>query len=121
MAGQVLKKRRLINPGRRRMSPLQIKYFGTKRQKAGLRNARKRKKLPSLAKYMGAKYRPSYASRQGKLAPYRKAYQRNAGPYSRRKTKKRLKKQGISSADIKAFTHYRTPRRHRRRNQSGIV
>lgn len=40
MAGQVLKKRRLVNPARRRrrLSNKQIKYFGTKRQKAGLRN-----------------------------------------------------------------------------------
>lgn len=41
MPGQVLKKRRLVNPGRRRrMTPGQIKYFGTKRQKAALRNRR---------------------------------------------------------------------------------
>lgn len=44
MAGQVLKKRRLMNPGRRRrnMTPKQIKYFGTARQKAGLKNRRRR-------------------------------------------------------------------------------
>lgn len=41
MPGQVLKKRRLVNPGRRRrMTPAQIRFFGTKRQKAALRRNR---------------------------------------------------------------------------------
>lgn len=44
MAGTVLKKRRLVNPGRRRrnMTAKQIKYFGTPRQKAALKNRRRR-------------------------------------------------------------------------------
>jgi hypothetical protein len=43
MAGHVLKKRRLVNPRRRRrnMSAKQIRFFGTKRQKAALRNRRR--------------------------------------------------------------------------------
>lgn len=42
MAGTVLKKRRLVNPGRRRkMTAKQIKYFGTSRQKAALKHRRR--------------------------------------------------------------------------------
>lgn len=41
MAGHVMKRRRLVNAGRRRrMTPAQIRFFGTKRQKAALKNAR---------------------------------------------------------------------------------
>jgi hypothetical protein len=43
---QVLKKRRLVNVGRgrgrRNLTPKQIKFFGTKRQKAALKNRRRR-------------------------------------------------------------------------------
>ena len=39
MAGQVLKRRRLANP-RRKLSPKQIRFFGTQRQKAALRRRR---------------------------------------------------------------------------------
>lgn len=43
MAGHVMKVRRIANRGRRRrnMTPRQIKYFGTARQKAALRNRRR--------------------------------------------------------------------------------
>ena len=44
MAGQVLKRRRLANPRRRRLSNKQIKYFGTPRQKAALKNRRSGKR-----------------------------------------------------------------------------
>jgi hypothetical protein len=47
MAGHVLKRRRLANPGRRRrMTPAQIKFFGTKRQRAALRNRRRTRSRP---------------------------------------------------------------------------
>jgi hypothetical protein len=42
MAGRVLKKRRLVNPGRRRrMTAKQIKFFGTKAQRNALKNRRR--------------------------------------------------------------------------------
>ncbi len=49
---QVLKRRRVSNPGRRKkMTAKQIRFFGTKRQRAALKNASKRKrKNPSLRK-----------------------------------------------------------------------
>lgn len=40
---QVMKRRRLTNPGRRRMTAKQIKFFGTSRQRAALKNSRRRR------------------------------------------------------------------------------
>lgn len=42
---EILKRRRLVNPGRRRrrMTAKQIRFFGTKRQRAALRHTRKRR------------------------------------------------------------------------------
>lgn len=71
----LVRKRRLVNAGRRRrnrhMTPRQIKFFGTKRQKAALRshNARKRR--------------------------------HNAGPHSIRKAKKRMKRAGFSTSLVR--------------------
>lgn len=42
---QVMKKRRLVNAGRRRMTAKQIKFFGTARQRAALKNSRRRRNL----------------------------------------------------------------------------
>src|SRR5215475_9070553 len=43
MAGHVMKRRRLANAGRRRtMTAKQIRFFGSKRQKAALKNRRRR-------------------------------------------------------------------------------
>lgn len=64
MAGQVLKKRRLVNPGRRRrMTDKQIRFFGTPRQKAGLRNRRRN------ASYRKVKKEARKAQRAGMLEP----------------------------------------------------
>ena len=54
MAGHVLKRRRLVNRGRRRLlSAKQIKYFGTPRQKEALRRSRARKRSTSRHRNIG--------------------------------------------------------------------
>jgi len=89
MAAQVLKKRRLVNPGRRRkMTAKQIKYFGTTRQKAALKNRR-----------------------------------RNVGPYSIRKTAKRLKASGnkYKKYHLHRLREVARVRKSGRRSNQGIV
>ena len=86
MAGEVLKKRRLVNPARRRrnMTAKQIKFFGTRRQKAALKNRRRhnagkfsiRKSKKALKSDFGYKF----ASPFGRESGYRKrTKKRNQG------------------------------------------
>lgn len=72
MAGHILKRRRLVNP-RRRMNAKQIRYFGTKRQKAALRRrneskaaraARERKAKKWVARYHAQRVRERTSNRQ---------------------------------------------------------
>lgn len=76
MAGHVLKRRRLVNPGRRRrMTPAQIRFFGTKRQKAALRRnkgfqrvLRKRTATRSISaqdRYKTGRHQARYRKRYG--------------------------------------------------------
>lgn len=50
---QVMKKRRLVNAGRRRMTAKQIKYFGTARQRAALKNSRRRRNTGPKRRHVG--------------------------------------------------------------------
>ena len=88
MAGTVLKRRRLVNPGRRRrMTAKQIKYFGTARQRAALKHRR-----------------------------------RNAGRFSVRKQKKRLKKAGlVAGGALRRYHRAQSSLRRRRRSNRGSV
>ena len=83
---QVTKRRRLVNPGgRRRMTPKQIKYFGTARQRAALKNrGRRRKGMRSkMQSGISRKVRRSHrAGDYAKAAYYRErstARRRNQG------------------------------------------
>lgn len=53
MAGHVMKRMRLANPSRRRMSPAQIAHFGTRRQKAALLRRSRGKQRSALLRSMG--------------------------------------------------------------------
>lgn len=69
---QVTKKRRLVNPAkrRRRLTAKQIKYFGTKRQRAALKTKHRRRRIPPVMK---RRKRPV-------VAPKRHAVRRRTSP-----------------------------------------
>jgi hypothetical protein len=92
MAGQVLKRRRLVNPGRRRrMSPKQIKYFGTARQKAALKASN-----------------PRYRGGRG---PHK-------GGFTSRKVRRAYKTGSMAKA---RYYRERSKVRGARRNQGGLI
>src|SRR5579859_3299742 len=103
----VKRKRRLSNPGRRRrMTAKQIRFFGTKRQRAALRS-RPRRKNTSIRKFRKReKQDPIY--RQRMTRRFRRAA---------RTHKKRKKNVGsILVASIPGFTGF-NPGRKRRKNK----
>lgn len=122
---QVMKRRSLVNSGRRRrrngprvMSAKQIKYFGTPAQKAALKRKRKR----NYGTATGRSFSYLTARKLGKTVRRRKAVskiktrkrRRNSGVNSFRRTKKRVKKFfGVSLPR-------KSRRAHRRKRRSNV-
>lgn len=116
---KVLKKKRLVNSGRRKlvtrkrknptrrkMTAKQIKYFGTARQKAALKSSRKRRRNGRIKKLpLAGKPRRSF----------RKAL--TSVRYAKKFGKSAKRKGSVSRADL-----FKNPRRRKRRsNPSSIV
>src|SRR5579859_4420262 len=108
----VKRKRRLSNPGRRRrMTAKQIRFFGTKRQRAALRARPRRRKNISVRR---SSKRGAYSGPLGKLAKYTHKFH---GRATRRRKKARKKNVGsILVASIPGFTGF-NPGRKRRKNK----
>lgn len=84
MAGEVLKKRRLVNPGRRRrLTDRQIKYFGTRRQKAALKNRRRHNRAGTGTGSVSKK-----AFRRGGEGTQSAQYRYKAQSHARRRTER---------------------------------
>lgn len=114
MAGRVMKSRRLANPGRRKMSAKQIKYFGTKRQKAALKA--KRKRSASSGKRRSTGGHRSRRSNIGEIVsiglnPGRSTSM--ARPRKRRTTRRKPRRNPAS----RVVTRYRYRSRPKRRNR----
>lgn len=80
----ILKRRRLVNPRRRRMTPKQIKFFGTARQKAALKNARRRRGYAPMGGHRKVARRIGKAMRSGQRAKAMYWAGRERERYSRR-------------------------------------
>ena len=105
---EVLKKRRLVNPGRRRrrMTPKQIKYFGTPRQKAALKNHRRRNASIRTTK--------KRLKKSGEYTGYIGRTYRRAGRIGR--ATRRMK-----AGTLKRPTEFRRAFQRKARNQGGIL
>jgi len=118
----VKRKRRLSNPGRRkRMTAKQIRFFGTKRQRAALRSRPKRRKNASRRIARKALAR----AKRGDRSSFPKALYAMAGSVRRRhkrlgiKNRGRRRKKNVGSilvASIPGFTGF-NPGRKRRKNK----
>lgn len=100
MSATIIKGRRLVNPAskrKRKLSPKQIAIFGTKRQKAALKNSRRRKRVGNIS---------------GILAVNR-GRSKNG---SRQRRAKRAAIKILGKRNYKAYKHLRMSPRKRRTN-----
>lgn len=112
----VRRKRRLSNPGRRRkrMTAKQIRFFGTKRQRAALRHPRRRRKNISVRAKSKAAKKAGLPSKG--IASYYRAVGRGTRAWKKAKAKHRKKNVGsILVASIPGFTGLNPGRKRRKK------
>lgn len=144
---KVMKKRRVVNPSsrRRKMTPKQIKYFGTKRQKAALKASRTRTRKKTVARKPRARARRNVGEiitlglnpgrrknvegsvYGGKFHPYRSSddydpdYVGEAYQYAPRKRRVTKKKGKTGMARKRTVRRAAPKRRVRRRRANPVV
>ena|ERR1051326_1199683 len=111
----VKRKRRLSNPGRRkrRMTAKQIRFFGTKRQRAALRSRPRRRRNTSIRKYKKRAVKQGISKRTASTGAY--MFRKMARGNRRRKKARRKNVGSILVASIPGFSGFNPGRKRRKK------